>query len=416
MSRRERRLLVAAIALALVVRLAYIAVTHGHALAGDEYEYDLEARLVAAGHWFSSTTPYGNLHQTTWKSPAYGTLLGGLYALLGDSVDRALVVQNLLLAPALVGLTFLLGRRLVSARVGLVAAFVVALYPNAWQFDVRVYSEVLANPLTVLAFVLLLTARRPALLGAVIGACLLVRPSSLFLLAGAAAAFWAAGGLRTGTGQLAVCVGVAALVVAPWSIRNATLPGPWVPISVQSAALYGTFNDDAANDPDLPYKWRPVTTRDRALFLPQNRRTDGALYRELNRRSIAYIRDHPASVPNALLRNSFQRLWDLVPPQQSLDITAFEGRTRAVSGVGLLLYYPLLLLALFGLRRLNRAQLATVATLAVAASVVYIGDAGTRYRTPFEPLIVVLAVAALPLTRPGGARRAPRGARPSAAS
>lgn len=401
MTRTEKRLLVGAILLGLTVRIAYIVLTRGHVLAGDEVEYDLEARFLAAGDWFFSSTPYGNPHQTTWKAPGYGTLLGGIYALTGASVDRALVVQTLLLGPLTVGLTFLLGRRLFTIRVGLIAAFVVAVYPNTWQFDVRLYSEVLANPLTILAFVLLLTARRPALLGAVIGVSLLVRPSSVFLLAGAAVAFWAAGGAREGTRQLAVCVGIAALIVAPWSIRNATLPGPWVPISVQSAALYGTFNEEAANDQDLPYKWRPLPARDVELFRPENRITDGELYQELNSRAIDYIRAHPESIPNALLRNSLQRLWEFRPPGQVLDDTAFEGRTRSVTLVGLLLYYPLLLLALLGLRRLRRDQLLVVATLVLVASLAYIGDAGTRYRTPFEPLIVVLAVAALPLDRLG---------------
>lgn len=394
---REKRLLVAAILLAIAVRVAYVIITRGHVLAGDEPEYDLQARFLVDGQWFFSSTPFGDPHQTTWKAPVYGTFLGLVYLVTGSGVDKALLVQSVLLAPLAVGLTFLLGRRLFSSTVGLAAALVVAVYPNTWQFDVRLYSEALANPVTVLALILLLTSRRPALLGAVIGGALLIRPSSLFLLAAAAVAFWATGGLRTGTRQLAITTGVALLVVAPWSIRNATLDGPWVPISVQSAALYGTFNDDAANDTALPYKWRPLPARDVELFRPENRITDGELYQELNERALDYIKDHPESVPNAFLRNGVQRLWDLRPPGQALDDTRFEGRTREVTAVGLALYFPLLLLALVGLRRLTRAQQLTVGALVLAASVVYLGDAGTRYRAPFEPLIVVLAMAALPL-------------------
>lgn len=394
---REKRLLVAAILLAIAVRVAYVVITRGHVLAGDEPEYDLQARFLVDGQWFFSSTPFGDPHQSTWKAPVYGTFLGLVYLVTGSGVDKALLVQSVLLAPLAVGLTFLLGRRLFSSTVGLAAAFVVAVYPNTWQFDVRLYSEALANPVTVLALILLLTSRRPALLGAVIGGALLIRPSSLFLLAAAAVAFWATGGLRTGTRQLAITTGVALLVVAPWSIRNATLDGPWVPISVQSAALYGTFNDDAANDEALPYKWRPLPARDVELFRPENRVTDGELYQELNERALDHIKEHPESVPNAFLRNGVQRLWDLRPPGQALDDTRFEGRTREVTAVGLALYYPLLLLALVGLRRLTRAQQLTIGALVLAASVVYLGDAGTRYRAPIEPLIVVLAMAALPL-------------------
>lgn len=399
LTRRERRLLLAALALALVVRITYIVLTRDHTLVGDEPEYDLEARFLADGKWFFSTTPFGNPHQTTWKSPGYGTFLGLVYLVVGGRVNAALVLQVLLLTPLLLAATYVLGRRLFSSEVGLVAVFVVAVYPATWQYDVRLYSEALANPLAVAAFALLLTARRPALLGAVIGASLLIRPSSLFLLAGAAVAFLATSGLRVGSRQTAITVVLAVLVVAPWSIRNATLEGPWVPISLQSAALFGTFNDDAANDPDLPYKWRPVPRRDVDLFRPENRINDGELYRELNTRAFDYIKEHPASVPNALLRNGVQRLWDLRPPGQALDDTRYEGRTRSVTAVGLAMYFPLLLLALLGLRRLTWPQRWTIAALVVAACVVYLGDAGTRYRTPFEPLIVVLAVAALPLPR-----------------
>lgn len=396
---RERKLLLAAIALSLLVRIVYVLATRDHTLAGDEPEYDLEARFFAGGEWFFSTTPFGDPHQTTWKAPGYGTFLGVLYALTGSGVDKALILQSLVLAPVAILVTFLLGRRLFSSPVGLVAAFVVAVYPNTWQFDVRLYSEALATPLTVMAFLLLLTSRRPALLGAVIGAALLVRPSSVFLLVGAAVAFVAAGGFRVGARQTAITVGVAVLVVAPWSIRNATLDGPWVPISVQSAALYGTFNDDAASDGALPWKWRPVPKRDVELFKPANRITDGELYRELNARSFDYIEDHPSSVLKAFVRNGVQRLWDLRPPGQALDDTKYEGRTRSVTAVGLAMYYPLLLLALLGLRRLTWPQRLTIGALVGAACVVYLGDAGTRYRAPFEPLIVVLAVAALPLPR-----------------
>ena len=116
LDRREKRLLLAAVLLAVIVRIAYIAATRGHTLAGDEFEYNREARFFAGGDWFFSLTSFGNPHQTTWKSPAYGTFLGVLYSVFGGSVDRSLVVQNLLVAPLVVGLTFLLGVAPSTAR------------------------------------------------------------------------------------------------------------------------------------------------------------------------------------------------------------------------------------------------------------------------------------------------------------
>jgi hypothetical protein len=399
---RELVLVGVAIVLGVAVRLAYVLATHGHQLAGDEVEYDIQARLADAGHWFWSTTPYGNPHASAWKAPGYPAFLGVVYKILGAHPDRALALQSVIFPPLTIGLTWLLGRRLFGVTAGVLAALVVAVYPNAWQFDVRLYSESLANPLTIGVLFAVLTATiltwgRVVTVGALLGLLILVRPSSIMLIAPLAVCWWALGGAKQGTLRLVGTLAVAALVVAPWSIRNATLDGPWVPISVQSAAGYGVFNDDSANDQDLPWAWRPLPSRDVELF--KTPRTDGDLYDELNSRTRDYIKDHPSSVPKAFFYNGISRLWDLRPPGQALDETKFEGRTRAVTGVGLVMYWVLAALAIAGLvlswRRGRRALVIACAALALAASIVYTTDAGTRYRAPLEPLIVVLATSAV---------------------
>ena len=121
-TRVERRLVAGAVLLAVAVRLAYVLLTQDHALAGDEVEYDLEARFAADGRFLWSTTPYGDAHASTWKSPAYPAFLGAVYALVGAAPDRALVLQTLLLAPLAVLATWQLGRRLTGARAGVGAA------------------------------------------------------------------------------------------------------------------------------------------------------------------------------------------------------------------------------------------------------------------------------------------------------
>jgi hypothetical protein len=398
-TRRELVIVLAAIVAGVALRLAYVAATRHHALAGDEIEYDLEARLGAAGHFLWSSTPYNIVHASTWKSPAYPAFLTVLYKLLGSGTDKVIAAQVILLTPFLIGLTWLAGRRLFTPAVGVLAALVVAVYPNAWQFDVRLYSEALANPLTTALLLVVLTTavlswRRALTVGVLLGVLLLVRSSSVLLVAGIALLWWWRGGARDGTLKLAATLAVAALVVAPWSIRNATLDGPWVPVSVQSAAGYGVFNDDAAHDAAHRWAWRPLPTRDVQLFKAP--RSDGAFYKELNKRTFDYIGDHPSSVPKAFWHNGVLRLWDLRKPSEALFEVPFEGRTRAVTAVGFYMYWVLAALALAGLvglwRRGRRDLVLTLAAIALAASVVYTTDAGTRYRAPFEPLIVVLAM------------------------
>ena len=414
MSRRwERRLLVAAIAAGIALRLAYVIATHGHRLAGDEYEYDLEGRFLAAGHFLWSTTPYGVAHATMWKAPGYPLFVGLLYDVLGSGkYDRVLVFQAIVLTPFVVGLTWLLGRRLFGAGVAVAAAWVAALYPNVWQFHVRLYSEAIADPLSLLVLVSsvgvafglakrAITPRRAALVGLALGLTLLVRPSSILLLPAVAVAWWAAAGARRGTLLVCITAAVTIVTVVPWTLRNRSVdPSHLVPISMQSASGYGTFNDDAAHDARFPWAWRALPSQDLDLLGPHApHRSDASLYAALVRRERRYISKHPASVLHAFYWNGLRRLWDLRAPSQALFEVPFEGRTRAVTATGLYMYWGLLALTLAGLvalwRRGRRGLVLALLAMALAGSVVYTSDAGTRYRTVYEPLIGIVACSVL---------------------
>src|SRR5690349_3616923 len=159
-SRRERNLLLAAMALAVVVRLVYVYATRAHVLAGDETEYDSEARLAASGHWLYTQCCFGVPHVSLQKAPVYPLFVSVVYSVIGTKADTVLVLQAFL-SPVTVYLAWLLAQRLgANGRAALLAAFLVALAPNVWQYDVRLYSEALATPLTLLAIVLLLEERR----------------------------------------------------------------------------------------------------------------------------------------------------------------------------------------------------------------------------------------------------------------
>lgn len=412
-SRRELLGVAAIVLLGIALRLAYILITKDHTLAGDEIEYDIEARFAADGKFLWSTTPYGMPHESFWKSPGYAAWVGVLYKLLGSDPDRVFAVQAASLSGLSIALSWALGRRLFTPAVGVATAVVAAAYPNVWQFDVRLFSEGLAMPITLLVLLLVLGARsvswrRAVGIGALVGALLLIKPSSLLLLAPIAVIWWALAGLRGGTLRLALTVLAMVLVVTPWSIRNHNVdPDQFVPISVQSAAGYGVFNDDAANDERFPWAWRPATRRDARLFTEP--RSEGALYAELNRRTRDYILDHPLSVPQAFLHNGLLRLWDLRSPSDVLLEVKPQGRTRLVAAVGLAMYWPLLVLALIALvvawRAGRRRLVVAVAAMALAASVIYTSNAFTRYRVPFEPLIAALAMSLVVPRLPTGRLR-----------
>jgi 4-amino-4-deoxy-L-arabinose transferase-like glycosyltransferase len=397
-------------ALGLALRLGYVLITHGHTLIGDEIEYHDQGRLAADGHWFWSTKPFGIAHPSLVKAPGYSAWVGVWYSLFGVHPDRVMALQALL-GPVTIALSWLLARRLFGARAALVAAALVAVYPMAWQFEARLYSESLATPLTLLALLLVLerdpTPRRAALTGLALGLSLLVRPSAIFLFAGIAVAWWLAAGLRRGTAMLALASAVTVLAVLPWTVRNYHYFGAIVPLSItQDAALYGTFNRDAAEDPVYPYAWRPAPASGELADYRGPPIDDAELGRRLRRSAWHWIEDHPDAVPKAFFWNGLSRLWDVRRPARVVNEVRFEGRTRGVTIAGLVMYWVLLPLALVSLWLLRRRRLLVwpVVALALGASVAFTADSGTRYRATLEPLIVVLATGAA-FELPARARR-----------
>jgi 4-amino-4-deoxy-L-arabinose transferase-like glycosyltransferase len=415
---RERRLLIGLGALSFLIVVIYAIVTKPNGLAGDQHDYDVYGRLFSQGHLWWSTAPFGSPHATAWKAPGYPAWVGVWYTLLGSSAFRVELVQALL-APLTVLLAWLLARRVVGPGAGILVAAITAVLPFVWEFFGLLYPEALAIPLTLMALLAFLdhapTPARAAGVGALVGVNVLVRPTAVFLLAGVAATWMIAAGLRRGAGFTVVSIVAAVLVVVPWTIRNAVVTHGFVPVSIQDAAGYGTFNPESANDPKFPYQWRALTPQAEAVINQQPPPTEAQLRSQLQDLAFDYIQAHPASVPKAFFWNGLSRFWDIRRPSYVLDDARAQGRSATLAGISLALYWVMLPLAVYGVWRMRRAPRLfwPIVVLAAAASIVFTVDASTRYRAPLEPLIATLAVAAVIPTRswPGASssRREPPG-------
>jgi len=409
--RAELWWLAGAVAVGLGVRLAYALATRHYPLAGDQYEFDVEGAFIALGRLFWTWAPYGIPHAGAWKAPGYPLWVGLWYALAGHH-PFAVRLAQVPLGAATVALSWLLARRLFGRRVAIAAALVVALYPLAFQYEELLYPEALATPLTLVILIVALTRsptrRRAASCGALVGVLLLIGPSSLFLLAGLPLAWGAAAGWRRGLGMTAIALAAAVLVVSPWTVRNAIVMHGFLPVSLEEVAPYGTFNAQAAHDPIWPYAWRPDPPSVARYFDPRHPLDDLTLRSRLVGSAVSYIEAHPASVAQAFFWNGLSRLWDIRRRSRSLAEVPYEGRSRLLTNLGLDAYDVLLPLALLGLWRARRRRGLVLALLAIAlaASIVFTADAGTRYRATLEPVIAVLAC-------PGAlGARAPEGLRP----
>jgi hypothetical protein len=393
----------AAAALSAIVAVLYVVfVARHHALAGDQLDYDTYGRFARDGHWFWLDKPSGIPHPSAWKPPGYPAFVSLLYVVLGPHPVAVALLQAAVFPP----LTVLLSHRLATivGAPAVPAAFLVALYPMVWQFTGLLFPEALAIPLGLVLLVVGLqgqpTVRTAAMVGVIAGVGVLVRPTLPILLAGVLAA-WLAGAGRRALLPALVALLVTAAVAVPWVLRNHHVTGDYM-LSVQDAAIAGTFNPTSAADPVYPYAWRPLVPRDADLL--EGDPTEAEIHTTFNERAYDYIAEHPDSVPKAFFWNGLSRFWDIRRPSRAAHDAPFEGRAKGVAYTALFSYWLLLPFALLGLTRLRREHLAALLTVALLSSVAYTIVSGTRYRAPLEPVIAILAcsgVAAL-----AGRRRA----------
>jgi 4-amino-4-deoxy-L-arabinose transferase-like glycosyltransferase len=191
-------------------------------------------------------------NSSDWSPGAPLLYAASFYATGGAREGTARIVEALLGVAAIL-VVFLLGERLGGRRVGLMAAFAVAVYPPFIHSTGELTSEppaILTLPAAVLAFLWASEQERLRawlLPGLLFGLTAMFRPEYLFVGAAfvvlAAIRIAAARGWRRGVTAAALLVVTLLLPIVPWTIRNIDVLGRVVPISTGSGkALYvGTY-------------------------------------------------------------------------------------------------------------------------------------------------------------------------------
>jgi 4-amino-4-deoxy-L-arabinose transferase-like glycosyltransferase len=408
------------LALALVVRVAQIAATHGWVPRSDPADYVRYAVSIAHGHGYPETLlPQGG--PTALRPPAYPFFLGGVFAVVGDSNTAGRLVSALLgvVTVALIGLV---ADMLWSRRVAIASMALAAVYPPLVLVSGALLSEALALPL-LLALVLLLIdrRRRPASVGAaaaaglLFGLALLDRPALSVLVVPLVAALWGRPWRSVRAAALpAVALAVAALSVVPWTIRNAVEFHDFVPISDQSGFLIaGTYNETSAHDPVAPGLYRPANFVPSLRPLVFNRSLDeNQLSRKLGAAGRRYARKHPGYVPRVLWWNGL-RLLELSRPFANTRLTyEFLGIERGYADAVVVSFWLVALLAVAGL--VLGSLRGVPAWLWITPLLLFVGviwiSSDVRYRLPIEPFLVWSAAVALvaAFERVRGRRPAPR--------
>lgn len=384
----------AILGIALAVRIAQIAATPDWAPVSDPADYVRHAVSIAHGHGMADNVlPHGG--PSALRPPAYPYFLGGVFAVSGDSFTAGRIAAALLgvLSVALIGV---IAQLLWSRRTAVAAMAIAAVYPPLVLLSGTLLSESLGLPLVLGLVALVLAFRdgpRPRwvvpVAGLLLGLALLDRPAFIVFAVPLVAGLW-----RSWREPL-VALGLAFLVVVPWTIRNAAEFHSFVPISTQSGFLTaGTYNAASDRDPVNPGANRPVTFDPglRAIALDP-RLDENEVNRKLGSAARTYAKDHPGYVPRVVWWNGL-RLLGLERPIATAEATyQFQGIGHGWAKLALFSWYLIALAAIGGL--VLGAARAVPWWLLVVAPLLYLSviwiSSDNRYRAPIEPFAILAA-------------------------
>lgn len=218
------------VAVALVVRLLMLALARAPAIENDAVLYNGVGANLAQGHGYVlNGAPFAG------REPGYILVVALTYLITGVHTTAVYVVQALAAALAC-AVTFAVARRLAGLHVALWAGLLLALAPSFLGYTNVVLTEIFATLWFALALLWLIKLstrpgwRSTAVAGVVIGLAALTRTNFLVLIVAAPLGLRAAdlswrAALKYGGGAALV----AALVYAPWVVRNAVAMDTFIP-------------------------------------------------------------------------------------------------------------------------------------------------------------------------------------------
>jgi 4-amino-4-deoxy-L-arabinose transferase-like glycosyltransferase len=404
----------------LALRVGFVVFFRRHAHGwGDPYFYSNQANLLVEGHGLINPFAYLRQNHTVVQAadfPPLYTLVLAAASLVGLKSFFAHAVWTCFIGAAAVAVVGLLGREVAGdhgagRRVGLIAAAIAAVYPNLWMSNGLVQAESLSVLMT--ALVLLFAYRfwrrpepmRALVLGLSLGLAILTRDELALLVVFLALPLaLLARSLRLGR-RLAL-LGVALLsvvvVLAPWATFNLTrFQNPEL-ISTGLGVTLATANCDTTYYGRLTGYW----SLNCALKIPVHG-DESVSDSTLRHAALQYVGNHTSRLP-AVIGARLGRAFGLYKPIQQVNLDVFlERRPKAPAFIGLYMYYVLAVSSLVGAWLLHRRRVIIYPMLAVAANVVVsviVAFGQTRYRSPLEVVLVVLAAVAyealLPRRRP----------------
>ena len=409
--------LAAAAALALAVRWIFISVVDPQVpRVGDASAYHILANNLAAGRGYIRPFDLLLLHKVH-ATAEYPPLFPAIVSVVSRLGAKSVYAQRMgmgVVGTATVVVIGVLGRRVAGVAVGLTAAGIAAVYPMLFQSDATLMSESVFALLVATALLLAYqTADRPTpvrfvTLGAVLGLATLTRAEGgvLAVLLVVPLAFRLSDqSPRRRVALGAMGLAVAALVIAPWALRNQRTFHSFVPVStnigtalegancrpVYSGSFIGLWRSNFSTSPSSPDACFTGFDVRQAHF---NEARVAAQHRDRGQR---YARHHAGRLP-AVGVARLLRTWGVFRPHQQINEAALEGRPVRWETLGTRMYWVLLVFGLGGVAVAARRRL-RVWPMAAAAAMVSLSTVATygnqRFRVGAEPAVIVLAAVGL---------------------
>jgi hypothetical protein len=388
--------LVAIMSIALVIRVAFhLAYAPARLPFSDGYYFHLQANLVAKGHGFIQPFLYAFRREVTPSAghPPLFVLVLAVVSFFGGTSVLAHQLTEVALDTLAVGVIGLVGREVVSDRVGVIAALLAAIYPGLWATEGEVLSESLYA--VIIAAMLLMAYRfwrRPSWSGAlvfglIVGLAALCRGEGLLFLP--LLVLPAIAGVRHVHARrpllLLTATGAALLVIAPWTLYNANRFNEPVLISTNLGGVVAGANCDTT------YYGKEIGYWD--IECASQPATGDEAEQSGRRRhlGISYASDHISRLPIVTVAR-LARVFEVY------KANPFSFGPPWASDVMVGAWYALIPLAIAGavvLRRRRTTLLPFVAMVAAVTAAVVLTWGSLRFRIPVDVAFLVLAAVAV---------------------
>jgi 4-amino-4-deoxy-L-arabinose transferase-like glycosyltransferase len=390
-----KKYIIRVVAIGIILRLAIVIFlpSIGDPKIMDAKAYDDIAMNIVAGKGF---TLYAI--PTAFVAPFYPFFLSIIYGLFNHSYLIAKLC-NVILAGVTIFLIYKLGMEIFNQTVGLIAAGIVAIHPELIGITTFLYTEILNTFLLIVSLLTLITGIRTEekrkrylwfiLSGLIMGISTLTKGTTMFF------PFFVFGliiidrELRSVWLPLTLFVGIFIITLVPWAVRNYMQFHIVLPIATGGGeALWlgnyipfdGEYRYENSNEiiHELT-KDRPWIERDSILMLEAKKS----------------IRDHPGT----FIKMSFKKLYRFwIKIYENVPHGSERHRSNLISIVLLLVHFPLLILAIWGIVKYVLKDLKAriiVYLLFYYTAMHAITFAVPRYRLPVLPLMILFSAAAI---------------------